>query len=124
MVLALQKFCGVVNRSADADIGRAAAEVAVHGKIDVAVARLLDFLEQSGRAHDLNRLTVSALGHIMGDPRFLDRLRLATSQSLDGRDLAGADAGYRNRAGTQRLTVEKKPCTHRIARARSRTSCR
>src|ERR1700720_1279247 len=107
MASGLQELRGVVNRGADADIGRATAEVAVQGEIDVAVARPLDFLEQSGRAHDLSRLTVSALRHIMGDPRRLDRVRLATGQSLDGRDLAGADAGYRHRAGAQRLTVQK-----------------
>src|SRR6266481_2614861 len=43
----------------------------------------------------------------MGDPRALNRLSLATGQSLDGRDLAGANVGYRHRAGTQRLSIEK-----------------
>src|ERR1700730_13862266 len=76
------------------------------------IAWPFDFLEQSGSAHDLPGLAISALRHIVGDPRFLDRLRLATGQSLDGGDLAGADAGYRHRAGTQRLTVEKdRACT-------------
>src|SRR6476661_7533322 len=104
MASALQELRGVVNRSADADVGCAAAQVAGHGKVDVAVARPLDLLEQSGRRHDLPRLTVSALRHILGDPRRLDRVSLATGQSFDGRDLARADAGYRHRAGTQRLT--------------------
>src|SRR5260370_22406073 len=107
MASALQELRGVVNRSAGADIGCAAAEVAVHGKTDVAVAWPLDLPEQSGRRHDLPRLTVSALRHIMGDPRRPDRVSLATGQSLDGRDLACADGGYRHRAGTQRSTVEK-----------------
>src|SRR5260370_38091572 len=43
----------------------------------------------------------------MGDPRVLNRVSLATGQSLDGCDLAGANVGYRHRTGTQRLTVEK-----------------
>src|ERR1700751_5824080 len=102
MALALQKLRGVVNRSADADIGGAAAKIAAHCRIDIAVARPLDFLEESGRAHDLPRLTVSALRHVMGDPRFLYRLSLGTSQSLDRRALAGADIGYLHRAGTHR----------------------
>src|ERR1700736_4093740 len=107
MASTLQQLRGVVNRRADTDVGRAAAKVAVHGEIDVAVARPLDFLEQSRRGHDLPRLTVSALRHIMGDPCCFDRVGLATNQSLDGRNLAGDDAGYRHRAGTQWLTIEK-----------------
>src|SRR5258708_6225126 len=43
----------------------------------------------------------------MGDPRALSRLSLATRQSLDGCDLAGANVGYGHRAGTQRLSIEK-----------------
>src|SRR5258708_15617575 len=43
----------------------------------------------------------------MGDPRALNRVSLATGQSLDGCDLAGANVGYRHRAGTQRLSIEK-----------------
>src|SRR4029077_14765822 len=105
--LALQKLCGVVNRSADADISRAATEVAIHGRINVAVARPLDFLEQTRRTHDLPRLAITALRHIVVDPGSLDRILLASSQSLDGRDLAVANPGYRHRAGAQRLTVEK-----------------
>src|SRR6266478_9617473 len=43
----------------------------------------------------------------MGDPRARNRVSLATGQSLDGCDLAGANVGYRHRAGTQRLSIEK-----------------
>src|ERR1700730_291345 len=107
MASTLQELCGVVNRSADADVRRATTQVAVHGKIDIVVAWPLDFLEQSSRAHDLSRLAISALRHIMGDPRPPDRLSLAPGQSLYGRDLAGADAGDRHRAGTQGLAIEK-----------------
>src|SRR5580704_12587073 len=107
MASTFQELRGVVNRSADTDVGRATAQVAVHGEIDVVVVRPLDLLEQGGRGHDLPRLTVSALRHILGDPGSLDRVGLATGQSLDGRDLAGADAGYRHRAGSQWLTIEK-----------------
>src|ERR1700730_925620 len=106
MASTLQELRGVVNRSADANVGCAAAEVAGHGEIDVVVVWPLDFLEQSGRGHYLPRLTVPALRDIMGDPCSLDRVGLATGQSLDGRDLAGADAGHRHRAGTQWLTIE------------------
>src|SRR5258708_6225129 len=44
---------------------------------------------------------------MMGDPRARNRVSLGTGQSLDGCDLAGANVGYRHRAGTQRLSIEK-----------------
>src|SRR5689334_365696 len=94
---ALQELRRVVNRGADADVSRAAAEIAVHRKIDVAIAWPLDLFKQSSRAHDLSRLTVSALGHITRDPRLLDRFGLTTGHSLDRRDLAVAHAGHRHR---------------------------
>src|SRR5260370_39036692 len=65
---ALQQLCRLVNGGTDADIGRAAAEVAVHREIDVVVRRLLDLLEQSDRAHDLSRLAIAALRNVAGDP--------------------------------------------------------
>src|SRR6266404_688588 len=58
---ALQQLCRLVNGGADADIGRAPAEIAVHREIDVAVRWLFDLLEQSDRAHDLSRLAIAAL---------------------------------------------------------------
>src|SRR5258708_37675285 len=53
----------------------------------------------------------------MGDPRVLNRVSLATGQSLDGCDLAGANVGYRHRAGTQRLTVEKNGASTALSHA-------
>src|SRR5258706_16215147 len=44
---------GVVNRGADADISSAPTDVAIHGEIDVVVARILDFLEKRDCAHHL-----------------------------------------------------------------------
>src|SRR5260370_9718950 len=53
----------------------------------------------------------------MGDPRVLNRVSLATGQSLDGCDLAGANVGSRHRAGTQRLTVEKNGASTALSHA-------
>src|SRR5919109_480279 len=61
MVSALQRAGGVMDSGADPDISGAAADVAVHGEIDVAVGRLLDLAQQSDGAHDLTRLAVAAL---------------------------------------------------------------
>src|SRR5437870_712655 len=104
---ALQQLCRLVNGGTDADIGRAAAEVAVHSQIDVAVCRLLDLLEQSDRAHDLSRLAIATLRNVARDPGVADRFSLAAGQSFDGRDLAVAKARYRQRAGPQRLAIEE-----------------
>jgi hypothetical protein len=51
--------------------------VAVHREIDVAIGRLLVFLEQGDRAHHLARLAVAALRHVARGPGRLDRLGLA-----------------------------------------------
>src|SRR5207247_11441602 len=91
----------------DADIRRAAEEVAVGSQMDGAVCRLLDLLEQSDRAHDLSRLAIAALRDVARDPGVADRFSLAAGQSFDGRDLAVAKARYRQRAGPQRLASEE-----------------
>src|SRR5262249_49795798 len=78
--LALEQPCRIVNGGTDADIGRAAAEVAVHRQIDVAVRRLLVLLEQSDRAHDRSRLAIAALRNVARDPGAADRFSLAAGQ--------------------------------------------
>ena len=57
-------------------IGAAAADVAGHGEVDVAVGRLGFVLEQRAtRRHDLARLAVAALRHVERDPGGLHRIR-------------------------------------------------
>src|SRR5258707_9389494 len=70
---------GVVNRGADADISSAPTDVAIHGEIDVAVARILDFLEKRDCAHHLAGLAVPALRDFVGNPSLLYRTGLAMS---------------------------------------------
>ena len=57
------------------DIGRAAADVAAHGVVDVGVGRLRVLLEQRRRRHDLAGLAIAALRHLQLDPGGLHRLR-------------------------------------------------
>ncbi len=59
---------------ANAVIGAAAADVAVHRLIDVAVARLGDLRQQARRGHDLPGLAIAALRDVVLDPRRLDGL--------------------------------------------------
>ena len=65
---ALQAARGVVDGGANAVIGAAAADVAVHGEVDVAVRRLRHLGEEGDRRHDLARLAVAALGNLERDP--------------------------------------------------------
>src|SRR5215472_7052036 len=65
---------GLMDRAADADVSRAAADVAGHGRIDVRIARARVTAEERGGGHDLSALAVTALWHVEADPRGLDRL--------------------------------------------------
>src|SRR5579872_508657 len=77
-----------VDRGADARVGAAAADVR-HGVVDVGVGRLRVLLEQRRGRHDLARLAVAALRHVVREPRLLHRMALAVArQALDGHDLA------------------------------------
>src|SRR5260370_42116093 len=52
----------LLDGGADTRVRPAAADVAVHGFVDLGLARLLLALQQPGRGHDLSRLTVAARG--------------------------------------------------------------
>src|SRR6516225_4801931 len=54
-----QPVGGVVDRGADAHVGRAATDVAAHRLVDVFVARLRIARQQRRGAHDLARLAVA-----------------------------------------------------------------
>ena len=84
-----------VNGLADAQVGGAAAEVAVHRRVDVGVGRLGRVRQQRRRRHDLAGLAVAALRHVELLPGPLQRMRAVGRQALDGRDLEAdaADTG-------------------------------
>ena len=44
-------------------------------------------LQQDGRGHDLPRLAVAALGHVLGDPGLLERPAEVVGEPLDRGDL-------------------------------------
>src|SRR5262245_8892283 len=56
-----------LDRAHDALVGAAAAEIGAHVLDDLLARRLGIVLEQVGRAHDLARLTVAALRHLLGE---------------------------------------------------------
>src|SRR5260221_534125 len=94
-----------MNRGPDALVGAAAADVR-HRRVDLSVGRLWFLAEQCGRGHDLARLAVAALRHVLGDPGLLHPVRRVGAEAFDRRDAAGTDRGDRHDAGANRLAVD------------------
>src|SRR5213594_3152011 len=97
---------GALDRAPDAQVGRAAAEVARHGGVDVRVGRLRVFGEERGGLHDLARLAVATLGDLLGDPRELQWVLALGVQALDRRDLLAGRLCDRHLARAHGLTVQ------------------
>src|SRR6266699_746485 len=70
----LRLLRGAMDRAADADVRGAAADGAVHRRIDVVIRWMGLFGQQHRRRHELARLAVSALRRLLGDPRRLQAL--------------------------------------------------
>src|SRR5437667_814816 len=81
-----------MNRASDALIGPAAADVAAHYIIYVGVGRLRILAQQHRGGHDLTRLAVSALRHILLDPRALQRMVEIGRKAFNRRDLFAGGA--------------------------------
>src|SRR5688572_5769830 len=77
----------LVNGFANALVGRAPAEVAVHRRRDLRVGRRGILRQERGGAHDLTRLAVAALRNVDLVPRALHRMRAVGGEPLDRRDL-------------------------------------
>src|SRR5262245_28627245 len=107
MASPLQCARRILDGGADADVGGAAADVAVHGEVDVAVGRSPHLLEKCDRAHDLSGLAVAALRHVASDPGALDGRGLPPSDPFDRRYFPVTERRDRQRAGAQRLAVEE-----------------
>ena len=81
----------VVNGFADAQIGAAAADVAVHRRVDLGVGRRRVAGEERRGGHQLTGLAVAALRHVELQPRLLQRMRAIGGEPFDGRHLPRAD---------------------------------
>src|SRR6266850_1439453 len=80
--------CRGLDRRANPLVGTAAADVAGHGLVDLAIGGLLRLGEQAGGLHDLPALAVAALRDVQTVPGRLDALADGRcADSLDRRDL-------------------------------------
>ena len=95
-----------MNCVTNALIGPAAAYIAGHRFVDVRVRRVRPLSQKRRGAHDLTRLAVAALGHILGDPCFLQRVTQVCGKAFDRGHFLFTDRGDRHDAGTCRLPVD------------------
>src|SRR6266540_5611738 len=94
-----------MDRGPDALVSPAATDVR-HRGIDLGISRLRFLAQQRRRRHDLSRLAVAALRHVLGDPRLLDAMRRRGAEAFDGNNWLGPDGGDRHDAGPSRLTAQ------------------
>src|SRR2546430_1754920 len=102
--LRLQLGCAVNGRP-DTPVGAAAADVA-HLGVDLRVGRFRAALEERRRRHDLPRLAVAALGHVVLDPCHLYRVRPIRREPLYSGDRLAAERRHRDTARARSVTVD------------------
>jgi hypothetical protein len=83
---------------ANALIGSAAADVAVHRVVDVGVRRVRRLLQERDGLHDLASLAIAALGHVDRAPRLLNRMVPFRVQAFDGGDRLAVHVAHRRLA--------------------------
>src|SRR5262249_47932442 len=97
---------GALDGADDPAVGPAAAEIAVHRLHDLRTRGLRRLRQQGRGLHDLARLTVAALKHLLGDPRLLRRMTAIRRQAFDCRDPLAFDGLHPGHAGPHGLTVD------------------
>src|SRR6266436_794802 len=102
----LRHVSGHVHARADALVGAAAADVG-HRRVDIGVARLRVFPDQSGGCHDLPRLAVAALRYVERRPGPLHGMGAVRGKPFDGDDpVARLEVADQYRAGAPHLAVD------------------
>src|SRR5467141_753613 len=94
-----------LDRGDDLVVGAAPAEVARHVLHDLLASRVFRLGEERGRGHDLARLAVAALRHLLGDPSLLQRVIALGRQPFDGGDSLSLNRRYRGDARSRRHAV-------------------
>src|SRR5437762_965572 len=95
---------GVIVRAAFGS--NAAADVAGHRGHDLLVGRVGALRQERRRLHDLARLAVAALRHLLGDPRLLEGMLPLGVEPFDRRDLLSGGLGEGRLARPHRRAVE------------------
>src|SRR5260370_1325992 len=95
-----------MDRLPDALVRPAAADVAGHRVVDVRVGGALSLAQENGRRHDLPRLAVTALWHVLRDPGLLQGVTDVGGKPLNGGDLFARGTGNGSDARTHRFAVE------------------
>ena len=91
--------------SANVVISAATTDVAGHGRVDVRVAGLRILGQQRGRTHDLARLAVTALRHVVLQPSLLNRVIRMRRKTFDGLHLLAHHRSNRRHTGADRLAI-------------------
>src|ERR1700681_150525 len=94
------------NRAPNRLVSSAPANVSAHSLVDIGVGRISGFVQECGRRHDLARLAVTALRHVLFYPRPLHGMAGVRRKAFDGRDVLPGHARNRGDARPNRLTVE------------------
>src|SRR5882672_1972200 len=96
---------GAMDRLADFLVGPTATDIG-HRLVDLGVGRRRGLLEQRYRSHDLARLAVAALRHLLFDPRLLHRMAAVGRNTFDRGHRILADHAHRHAGGAGRLAVD------------------
>src|SRR5882762_11245455 len=96
---------GAMDGGADALVGAAATNIG-HRRVDIGVRGMRILREQGRGGHDLPRLAVAALRHVLRDPRLLHGVRAVLGQAFDGGHALAGDGRHRQHAGARRDAVQ------------------
>src|ERR1700722_3141290 len=94
MCLVMSRSRSLLDGGADALIGSAGADVAVHRAVDIGVGRMRRLLQKGDGLHDLTSLAIAALGHIDLAPGLLDGVISFRVQAFDGDDRLAICVGH------------------------------
>src|SRR5438874_3507421 len=89
---------GAMDGGADPLVGAAATDIG-HRRVDVGVRGMRILREQRRGGHDLPRLTVAALRHVLFDPGPLHCVRAVLGQAFDRGDALAREGGHGENAG-------------------------
>src|SRR5690554_957866 len=105
----LRPGCGFYG-SLDSEISGTATNITVHGRFDFLIGWTGITFQQRSGIHNLPRLAVAALRHIVLQPRFLYGVIALIRESLNSGDLLVPNPGYREHTGPNGCSV-KMDCT-------------